>query len=125
MTTEEILEGNKLIAEFMGWQFIGMDRNSVWQNKQPVFKRGKKEPHLFLKAFEYHSSWDWLIPVYNKILKTLNDDKNLLLSIKGNPLINHIIKNVLDASSIDLQIHISSSFLKVVDIIKWYNTQNK
>jgi hypothetical protein len=44
----EIIEGNKLIAEFMNHE-EDYDEHGVWQKLQ------------------YHSSWDWLMPVVEKI----------------------------------------------------------
>ena len=44
---KEIIEGNKLIAEFMG---LSMLHNQTR-----------------LETLKYHSSWDWIIPVIDKI----------------------------------------------------------
>ena len=48
MTQEEILEGNKLINAFMGYPYN-------------MTKNGYPEQVI------YHSSWDWLMPVVEKI----------------------------------------------------------
>ena len=50
MSNEEIIEGNKLIAEFMGKEI---------------------RDHLYNDAvkWKYHLSWDWLMPVIEKISK--------------------------------------------------------
>lgn len=52
MNDQEIIEGNKLIAEFMGMgeKFLPMD----YEHENGV---------------RYHSSWDWLMPVVEKIEK--------------------------------------------------------
>lgn len=53
---ENIIENNKLIAEFMGYET--MDRtNEGWQ----------------LSTFNFHNSWDSLMPVIFKIV----DNKNI------------------------------------------------
>jgi hypothetical protein len=59
MTEQEILEGNKLIADFMGekWEI-----NSVTNYQLPVVKKFGK-----WKGLRYHTSWDWLMPVVVKI----------------------------------------------------------
>ena len=48
---KEIIEGNKLIAEFMG---LSMLHNQTR-----------------LETLKYHSSWDWLMPVVEKIEQLL------------------------------------------------------
>lgn len=68
MTNREILEGNKLIAEFMGFEKNG----NIYTNKPRSYPSS-----LFLykglnnKVMEddlrFHSSWDWLMPVVRKI----------------------------------------------------------
>lgn len=49
MTQEEIFEGNKIIAEFMGGNINNID-----------FYRD-------FSGCEYYSSWNWLMPVIGKI----------------------------------------------------------
>ena len=63
MTQEQINEGNKLIAEFMN------------RNHQSLYS--------FISQYEYHYSWDFLMPVVRKIvvlcvefIKWYNNEKN-------------------------------------------------
>ena len=63
---KEILEGNKLIAEFIGWsQQLDVEERwyGAWFDQHGVRKAWPKghEPLLF------HKSWDWLMPVIGKI----------------------------------------------------------
>lgn len=62
--TDKILEGNKLIAEFMGAFLRDMGHGDmVWDHASymsPVICKGQYE-------LEYHSSWSWLMPVVEKI----------------------------------------------------------
>ena len=90
METQEILNGNKLIAEFMGWKETS--KNLKWISKygeeydnkvmfsgwikedqeysdfEPlvVVVNNKRKIEYFRKP-QYNSSWDWLIPVIDKI----------------------------------------------------------
>jgi hypothetical protein len=57
MNAQEILEGNKLIAEFMGVK-IGEDKYS--------WRLGCYD-HLQEYHLNYHASWGWLMPVVEKI----------------------------------------------------------
>jgi len=63
MKTEEIANGSAEIAKFMGIQL-----NCCMGRKDMVEIKGKMIP--VGDATQYHSSWDWLMPV---ILKIGND----------------------------------------------------
>jgi len=77
MTTQE---GNKLIAEFYGVTFEIADLahypegRHEWFVKFPngeCFKKyGAIEDAIRLCDFKYHTSWDWLMPVVEKICNT-------------------------------------------------------
>lgn len=65
-TEQQIIDGNELIAEFMGYKFKSankywclypLDDNSFLRNLGWVE----------FKNLKFHSSWDWLIPVINNI----------------------------------------------------------
>lgn len=59
-----IQEGNKIIAEFIGWS-LGKANDDRWQdawfNPAGIRMTRKNEPLLF------HSEWDWIIPVIQLI----------------------------------------------------------
>jgi len=60
LTTDEILEGNKLIAEFMGVTLEGSERNGFWLVGDGVLT-------AFTQHLGYHASWDWTMPVADRI----------------------------------------------------------
>ena len=111
MTEQEILEGNTLIAEFM------------------VAKPCKKHPNiqLFLKIkdnknpslqywhlLKYHKSWDWLIPVIDKIHSS-------------NYYVDYYLSELGQSNN---GVHINTKFIEVsfnavVEYIKWYNKNIK
>lgn len=65
--TEEILFGNKLIAEFMGYRVFNKryPRNhGIGGGIEPIFK------DVILEKTKYHISWDWIMPVVEKIEST-------------------------------------------------------
>jgi len=72
MSEEEILEGNKLIAEFMGYKYINpkdsCDKWGWYLNEDDSISE------LYLKELKYHSSWSWLMSVVEKI----SNDPNVL-----------------------------------------------
>jgi len=57
-------ENNKLIAEFMGIVYPKLDNVIVIDNV--VIKENE---------LQYHTSWDWLMPVANEIIKS-RDEQN-------------------------------------------------
>lgn len=109
MTTEE---GNKLIAEFMG--FTRKDR--------PIPSGGWK--HWHIKPFGYfedeqllyHSSWDWLMPVVEKI-ESIGNYGYYEVDIFGNCC---DIGGKIETTGIT---KIDAVFKAVVQLIQWYNTQ--
>jgi len=70
MTSEEILEGNKLIAEFMGYGYYPhMEGETL-----PGWRKEKAHPKVsgtYLgrvhKDLAYHRSWEWLMTAVEKI----------------------------------------------------------
>ena len=63
MKTEEIIEGNKLIAEFEQLKYYPETANHGIADN--TYQHGI---HLFHpEKLQYHSSWDWLMPVVEKI----------------------------------------------------------
>jgi len=122
MNTEE----NKLIAEFMG-----VDIHEF------VMNGGKK--------WEYHSSWDWLMPVVEKIETTLvsvpsNKMKGMMKNTqKANPILSTmydgrpeflgwtwcidlwIVSLLID--DVKYKTKLEATYKAVVEFIKWYNEQ--
>ena len=95
MTHQEIIENNKLIAEFMG-----------------------KEPITGLEA--YDTSWDWLMPVKHKIELL---DEVVDFSI-GTCFVNIELVFGCDIAQTIYDTDVDPIFkvwLAVVDFIKWYN----
>lgn len=61
MEKEIIIEGNKLIVEFMGEQIIMED--------SPSHTKVTSTKAYLEHEYSYHMRWDWLMPVVEKILK--------------------------------------------------------
>jgi hypothetical protein len=69
LTDKEIKEGNKLIADFMGLEFNITDSfNSENYRLPDVYRERFNCSHFDNLHFNY--SWDWLMPVIEKICRT-------------------------------------------------------
>ena len=108
MTTTE---GNKLIAEFMGWE------KSPYPNTPDKLYRdddkNEKQLSIHVSQLLYHSSWDWLMPVVQKIGEI---DSEWLADNR-----NEFIEPLMCAS---IFTSIKSVWDYVVLFIQWYN-ENK
>lgn len=72
----DIIENNKLIAEFMGLIYIPHSDDAeykpgYWKSRVRKDDNSKLNSYLFIcrhhKSLGYRRSWDWLMPVLNKI----------------------------------------------------------
>lgn len=125
------IENNKLIAEFMGWDIVekytrmfGYGGGYVSKGhedadlKVSLYKNTKGS--LFHKRdLKFNISWDWLMPVVEKIESTQPEGYNTLIEgancwIETEPIsFEGMGKTKLEAT-----------YKAVVEFIKWYN-ENK
>lgn len=125
--TSEIINGNKTIALFDGYKFYPDDRlNGV----KGVFKKDGKLS-MVAEDLDYHSSWNDLMPVVEKI--------NKIFSEKSAELSNHSADQEHLTNQLDNPLHwkswsyhyiglstdINIVYRKTIDALKWYNTQSK
>jgi hypothetical protein len=64
------MTNNKLIAQFMGMTYGDPNDNSVMTQTTP-----QGNEIVPIESMDYHSSWDWLMPVANEIIKS-RDEQN-------------------------------------------------
>lgn len=114
MTEKQILEGNILIARFLGWEL---------SEKARKWNVGEFYPYGYVSAnpnyLHFDKSWDWLIPVLEKI-----EDIDYVADIEIHSQITNIYAdktfthfNKGDWSPI-------ATWECIVDFIKWHNTIN-
>lgn len=116
---ENILENNKLIAKFMGgYQYDNHDDFITFDETNNTFSNDT----ISLKNLKFHSDWNWLMEVVEKI-ESLEYDVNIEFATCV------ILKNVDDFKPIFGH---GSNFSKIqavynacVTFIEWYNKQNK
>ena len=114
-------ESNRMIAEFMG--------GKRFQNEGWLIERVNGMPKD--KGLQYHTSWDWLMPVVEKISKTIikghppfNSDQYVRVEICPNGYVK--IENLRD-TPINTNVSIEGSLIAAVykavtQFITWYNT---
>ncbi len=133
MNKEEIIEGNKIIAEFMGgklflpkWEIIQGGNQEYYQIPSGYNNDGLH--HNFHNevpdSLKYHSSWDWLMPVVGKIESvgwTVIIHKGLCYILSDNyPNTQEEFANKSNNDKID---KLELCWCTVVDFIKWHNTK--
>lgn len=121
----DTLEGNKLITEIDGWvlfpayPFEGTTTICIPEH----YERGQDWHSL--EKITYHSSWDSLMPVVEKI-----EDIGYMVVIKRTSKRTGFCQIIAMDSQFRgiAQYHaskITAVWLAVVDFIQWYNTQPK
>lgn len=131
MKKQEIIEGNKLIASFMGGHLSNhpeLNGVQVWSGYELI------EGRLNLPStLKYHSSWDWLMQVVEKIEKLKFSSKaqsgsfpmkfTFLRDSKGESNIISLTCASIDVPWIrkDNENKIEAVWLAVVEFIKWCN----
>ncbi len=102
MTQEEVNKWNKMIAEFMEWKHLHYKINEKYK-------------------LYYHSSWDWLMPVVEKIRGlgfrvniTMSTIDNSVWITKGEERLNIVYYS-------DLK---ECLYVAVIKFLQWYNKHN-
>lgn len=104
------MKDNELIAEFMGIPQMNDYKGVMWD----IERTGEQIYSVRPDELRYHSSWDWLMPVVQKIY-ALYDEFNFTTIDQENRFLN-----VLD---LYVRYPISTTYHAVVEFIKWHNQQ--
>lgn len=104
---KEILEGNKLIEEFMA--------------EDPGILRLDLKQAGTLESMQYHKSWDLLMPVLEKI-----EAKGYKWEIGMSPFSSsHHYCKIWSIGTIERVSLLDAVYSAVLEFIKWYNSINK
>ena len=129
---ENIIENNKIIAEFLDWEFDDLSETF----ETPFLKLvdpnafGDEQYSCKLQDFEleFHSDWNWLMSVVEKI-ENLQDENNCAIyNVQIEQSFTEIIDNHTSETiiyDIDADSKIEAVYNTVIEFIKWYNEQNK
>ena len=134
MNKEEIIEGNRLIAEFMGGiykisQRTGeVDKHRIYLGEDEVmyFVTDPDPERTFMPALyelRYHASYNWLFEVVEKMrqIKSLQYLEIYLFGKVKVKLKYGVNWREYESEDDDL---LQTLYKSVIDFIKWYNTQN-
>jgi hypothetical protein len=123
MTQEQIIEGNQLIAEFMGAEYQRDWSNGVYKTPLPnysfaVAPTKHASYNWSPEGLEYNLLWEWLMPVVEDI-KDIDNQADIemakLLDIFKN---NEENCNIFHTS---IFCHLEEVWNRVVVFIQWYN----
>ena len=141
MTNKEILEGNVLIAEFMGWKVVTGDKIKLpYKNHyfgiNPITKRiynsvnSEDYNECWTKValyVKYNSSWDWLMPVVQKVTKLIQDKQYIPIGKYQEYKEQYDIYEEQWRKLFDYQAYnffkadIESIYKAMISFIEWYN----
>lgn len=114
---------NEVIAVFMGFTPYG---NGIWWNVPKGEDLKYKAFKLHRDKLSYSTSWDWLMPVVEKIEAM----ERTLVNIYGDATV--IAVDAIDGVEIygktnhgNKDNKIGHAYRAVVEFIKWYNENNK
>lgn len=123
MSEQEIIEGNKLIAEFMQAKNEFSDIYYLPEFGHYFNSYGQIELNDCFRTDElkYHSSWDWLMPVVEKI------EKNFWVTTttrRGYSAVSiHQPQRAYEKiARVDSENKLEATWKAIVEFIKWYNS---
>ena len=105
METEKIKEGNKVIAEFMGWRSKIINDLEYWQ---------AGEYGLVTYSYPDYDNWNNLMPVIKKISEIFDENENEIIEYGSH----------LELFSCTIFADIGYVLKCVIEFINWYN-ENK
>ena len=134
MTQKEILEGNKLIAIFIGAEFVNDAPDDYPKGYYYLTSEEFDLPYA-AEDFNFHASWDWLMPVVEKIEnQTLQCNRDYYFSmgsVIGGKYQCYIEKSAPGMSKpmymkgYKADTFIQAVYISIVKFIKWYNENKK
>lgn len=126
MTQEEIIEGNKLIELFYSGRTLSTD-GTFFGRKQGMPKQYENWYDIVsVGDLKYHSSWDWLMPVVEKINDTGIDNYGEIgvFIFPNNVVIGESSNDPITMCTIaNHKSLIQMTWTAIVTFLKWYSKQ--
>jgi hypothetical protein len=126
--TQKILKGNKLIAKYMGFEYNGTDSFGNDNYRIPeVYRKFFHCSHF--DNLHFDRSWDWLMPVVEKI-ENYEEDRYSVNFVIDNcqseiTIYHTSFQHPIETFSAIEGEKIKSTYLVCIEFIKWYNTPNQ
>ncbi|MEX0597531.1 MAG: hypothetical protein WD512_13645 [Candidatus Paceibacterota bacterium] len=111
MKGKAVIQNNELIAEFMEFGFIAGDVN--WYCPTNLY--AQFDCSFYPDELRFHKSWDWLMPVIEKIVKIM-ETSHKHTQYDGSYDFYHDLNEMSF-----LHITISDMYIFIVKFIKWCN----
>jgi hypothetical protein len=124
MTQEEVIQGNILITEFDKGLVYNNNHTSLYPDGAFYKKDAtlKDFPEYTMSMIQYHTSWDWLMPVWRKCIDiiglwahTHEDDNKSKVWLKASDNIRVALTSA----------DITKAHREISSLIQWYNTQTQ
>lgn len=125
------VSGSALIADFLGWEKSQKLNTYRVPNLYPIFNINDEENTGWIEEkvskLEFHTRWDWVMPVVEKISKTKIGDGiktvdyayprtfGMINDETGNLMVRFNSFQVFESEKL-----IDATYLAVVDFLKWY-----
>ena len=117
---QTIIEDSRLIAEYIGGRQEEHGDYEMYGIIESI-DDGPDEKHFFLPSeMLFLSSWDWLMPVVEKIENVLNGEVSVIIS-EASCGINYC---AIYSVSVESNTKIEAIWLACVNFIAWYNLQH-
>lgn len=97
---------NEIIAEFMGFSKCVTEHDTFWKENGEEYTINSWDFH----NLPFDTSWDWLMPVVEKIEITIRDTK--------------WIKGAWSITDLPITTKKEEVYKYAMDFIKWFNSQN-
>jgi len=123
MSVDKIIEGNKLIIDFLAWEMEDLETYR-FPNLYPIYiKEDERQTGYIcsdISAALFHSSFDWIMPVYFKFRDLVMTNEVLFIQH------DYWIKKIVEALKYgDISDNPSKAFIVLIQAISWYNSIQK
>lgn len=138
MTQEEIIKGNKIIAEFMGWKrsliesLSTVDLGGYYTIGVPHSQTMYNKPYADIDLLKFNSSWDWLMTVIERVENISRDPLHgkfgvyigsNCCTIQGSKMLTNVYKVYFQDHYASTKIE--ATWVAIVNFIEWHNNTLK